>query len=183
MHIIIFEGIATSGKSTLIKILQKSFKTQVFSEEQTHEPIMEDTSNANVPFFKALLYKIDKQTEVVIFDRLYLTQAFRAGVSLNVYSEVEQYLFTRDSTTIFLKVDETAIAERVMKAAEHRQASWGDYIRTKGKTPEEIAGYYIKQQRSQLELLEQSKLPYKIFNTTNHDYQKIADKIKSIISE
>lgn len=182
MHVIIFEGIATSGKSTLIKMLQQSQKAQVFSEEKTHEPIMNDTLDTNVPFFKSLISKIDKHNDLVIFDRLYFTQAFRADVNLDTYSEIEQKLLAYAPTTIFLKVDKDAIAERVLKAAKHRQSSWGDYIKTKGKTSGEITDYYIKQQRSQLKLLEQSKLPYKIFNTTNHSYIKIADEITSLIN-
>jgi hypothetical protein len=46
----------------------------------------------------------------------------------------------------------------------------------------EIANYYIKQQRSQLELLKESKIPYKIFNTSTHDYEKIAEEIKKLIN-
>lgn len=185
MYVIIFEGIARSGKSTLIRLIQehfeKSLKTVVFTEEQTHEPIMKDTSDANVSFFRLLLTKIDKNSDVVIFDRLYLTQAFRSGNTLNVYAQLEEELLTYSPTTVFLKVDEPAIANRVVKASEHRRTSWGDYIKTKGKTPDEIANYYIEQQRSQIGLLNQSRVPYMILNTTNHEYNKLAEKIISTI--
>lgn len=186
MTVIIFEGIATSGKSTLIKILQENTlvgrKVTVFTEEQTHEPIMKDISDTNVPFFKSLLTKVDEDSDVVIFDRLYLTQAFRAKIDLATYADIEQSLSRYSAVTIFLKVDESAIAERVMKAAEHRQTSWGDYIRTKGRTVEEIAEYYIGQQRSQLQLLEQSRLPHHTLDTTNHEYDKLAEEIKKIVN-
>lgn len=168
---------ATSGKSTLIKLLQEPLKTQLFSENQTHEPIMEDSSGAHLEFFQSLLSKIDTTKPLVIFDRLYLTQAFRANVGLDAYADVEDQLLAYSPTTVFLEVDEDAIAERVSEAAEHRQASWGDYIKTKGKNPDEIADYYIKQQRSQLELLKQSKLPYKVFNTTDHGYKNVAEEL------
>lgn len=187
MHVIIFEGMATSGKSTLIKLLQEKFqgslKIVTFTEEQTHEPIMNDMSNANVPFFKSLLTDIAKDSDLVIFDRLYLTQAFRANTDLKEYAEIESGLAAYRTVTVFLKVDESAIAKRVMKAAEHRRTSWGDYIKTKGKTPNEVADYYIKQQQSQLKILETSTLPYKVFDTTNHDYQKIANEIQKIINQ
>jgi thymidylate kinase len=178
MNVIIFEGIATSGKSTLIKLLQDSYRTQVFSEEQTHEPIMKDTKNSNVAFFELLLAKFDKDSDLVICDRFYLTQAFRIKSDLNIYNQVEKELQAYLATTVFLKVDESAIAERVAKAAEHRRATWGDYIKTRGKNLQEVADYYIKQQRRQLELIDQSKLPYVVFNTTKHNYTKIADEIK-----
>src|SRR3981081_1513787 len=110
MHVIIFEGIATSGKSTLIERLKekflKSLNTEVFGEEQTHEPIMKDTHDPNVPFFKSLLAKVEEDSELIIFDRLYLTQAFRAGINLDVYAEIEKELQTYSPLTVFLKVNE-----------------------------------------------------------------------------
>lgn len=66
------------------------------------------------------------------------------------------------------------------RTVEHRRNSWGDHIKTKGKSPEEIADYYIDQQQSLLKLLEQSKLPHHIFNTTNHDYENIAAEIEKL---
>ncbi len=181
MRVIIFEGIPSSGKSTIVKLLCDSVKAQVFSEDQTHEPIMHDSSNANVDFFSSLLTKIDKRDEVVIFDRLYLTQAFRANVGLGVYAEIESSLLVHNPITIFLRVDEGAIAERITTTSEQRGIEWSEYFKSKGKTAEEIADYYIKQQRSQLKLLEQSKIPCKIFNTTAHDYKNIAGDILKTI--
>lgn len=187
MQVIIIEGIATSGKSTLIKLLQgsnfKGRKVIVFPEEQTHEPIMKDTSNLNLQFFKSLISKIDKNSEIIIFERFYLTQAFRANVEMSAYAEIEQTLLSYTPMTIFLKVDDHAIAERVSRAAEHRRDSWGDHIKTKGKTPEEIAAYYIDQQQNLLKLLEQSKLPHHIFNTTNHEYENIAAEIEELVRQ
>lgn len=76
-----------------------------------------------------------------------------------------------------MQVDEDAIAERVRLAAEHRDKDWGDYVQTKGKTFDEIAEYYITQQRSQLKLLSQTKIVTRVFNTTHHNYQDIAEQI------
>jgi thymidylate kinase len=154
---------------------------QVFSEDQTHEPIMQDKSSTNTDFFKSILSKIDERAEVVIFDRLYLTQAFRAKVDLDEYSEIEKSLSAFNPITIFLKVDEETIAERISAKSKMRGAEWEEYFKSKGKTAEEIADYYIQQQRSQLKLLEKSILPYKIFNTTTHDYKNIASNILKFI--
>lgn len=181
MNVITLEGIATGGKSTLANLLQKRYKTQVFTEKQTHEPIMHDVLHANKPFFETLLSSINDNCELVIFDRLYLTQAFRAQIDISAYADIENKLLMYPTTTVFLKVDENVIADRVISAAEHRHSSWGDYIATKGKNLKEIASYYQKQQRSLLKLLKRSTIPYQIYNTNKRDYERITEEITKLI--
>ena len=175
MKMIIFEGIATSGKSTitdrLVKALPASLSVSIKDESFTHIPIMKKTDDINLDFFKNLLAEtIKEQKDIVIFDRLYLTQAFRSKSNLGDYEQIEEILSPLNAMTVFLEIDEDAIADRVTKAIAHRDPTWGEYVHTKGKTMEEIATYYINQQRAQLELIKQSKLPYKVFNTTDHNY-------------
>ena len=182
MKILIFEGIATSGKSTIIftlsSRLSSSMKTIVYEEADTHVPIMKQTEDLHIDFFEELIGKaVNQGADVVIFDRLYLTQAFRAKASLQDYSGIETLLGQYQTTTVLLKVDEAAISERVIKASQHRDSEWADYIHTKGDMPQEIAEYYAKQQNNQLELLKHSKLPYKTFDTTDHNYQNIEDTV------
>lgn len=184
MNILIFEGIATSGKSTLMGRLQNEVKAlvEVVGEPETHIPIMHETEKLHKQFFIGLVEKyLAQKPDLLIFDRLYLTQAFRAHVSLSQYVEVEELLRECNPRTIFLKVQEDAIAERTQKAAEHRDPSWKEYISTKGSSPEEIAQYYIQQQGHQLKLLEGSSLPYSIFDTTAHDYDRITQEIISLL--
>ena len=181
MKLLILEGIATSGKSSVIDAMKTrlvNHNVRVVAESETHEPIMKMTHELHVSFFEELIKKsIAEEPELIIFDRLYLTQAFRAGVSLTEYSDLESMLAKLNTLTIFLKVEVHAIAERVITAAEHRDPSWGEYIKTKGATNIEIADYYISQQRNQLKRLESSRLPYAVFDTTNHNYVEIADQI------
>lgn len=177
MKVLIFEGIATSGKSTIISRLQKALPVRftVAEESETHIPIMKETADRHIGFFKSLINKlITEKPDLLVFDRLYLTQAFRAKCSIKDYAVVEKLLAEYSPLTIFLKVDEDAIAGRISKAAEHRGS---DYFRSRGKTPEEIAQYYIDQQMDELKLLKESIIPYKIFDTTEHNYQDIVEKI------
>lgn len=83
---------------------------------------------------------------------------------------------------MFLQVDEDSIAERVGKATEHRDSKWAEYIRTKGKSVEEIAQYYIEQQKSQLQLLRQSAVPHIIFDTTTHNYAQVKGEIINLLN-
>jgi thymidylate kinase len=179
--ILIFEGIATSGKSTVTNRLSETFqnqKTSLVEEEQTHVPIMNKRKDLCLDFFKDLIEKeLAKKPSLILFDRLYLTQAFRVGAEVDKYYVIEKLLSTHNAITVFLKVDDESIGDRVAKAALHRDTSWGEYIKSKGSTDQEIAQYYINQQKNQLNLLKQSKLPHKIFNTTNHNYDRIIQEI------
>ncbi|MBI2588925.1 hypothetical protein HYW35_01820 [Candidatus Saccharibacteria bacterium] len=184
MKILIFEGIATSGKSTVISGLKEvlpGLNIEVVGESETHIPIMKEKADKHIAFFESLINKlIANKPDLLIFDRLYLTQAFRAKCSINDYAEIEKLLSKYSPVTIFLKVDESAIASRISKAAEHRRS---DYFASRGESSEEIAQYYIDQQRNQLKLLEQSKLPCKIINTTEHSYEKVIKEINTLVNE
>lgn len=178
MKIVILEGIATSGKSTitreLVKALSSSLNVLVKDESSTHIPIMHKTDTTNLDFFKKLIDNtIRENPDVVIFDRLYITQAFRSKSNLKDYALIENMLAPHCPLTVFLKVEDTALAERVTKAIGHRDPAWGEYVYTKGGTIGEIADYYISQQKNQLALLRQSNLPFKVFDTTSHDYDSV----------
>jgi thymidylate kinase len=182
MKTLIFEGIATSGKSTITDYLVKSLKDEMIielaTEEQTHEPIMAQRSKLNTLFFEELINKLTlKHPGLLIFDRLYITQAYRAKSDLAEYSAVEDALIPYSPHTIILKVKEDAIAERIKAASEHRGAKWLEYWKTKGDTFEEIAQDYISQQRGILQLVKQSKIPYTVFDTTSHNYGTTTEEI------
>lgn len=186
MKILIFEGIATNGKSTIISNLSKGLSASqnivVASESETHLPIMDQRSELHKAFYLELINNyLNIRPDVVIFDRLYITQAFRAGVGIEKYAQIETLLLSHSPLTIFLKVDEDKIAERVRKATEHRDSKWSQYINTRGKSIQEIAQYYTEQQQSQLQLLEQSSIPRVVFNTTNHDYSRVEKEIIALL--
>lgn len=177
MNIYIIEGIATSGKSTITQGLVKALsdkRVTLVTESETHESIMDRKNEVHVSFFMNLVTsKMNENPDLLIFDRLYLTQAFRAQTDLDAYGVVEQKLLKHKVMTIFLKVKEGTIATRVAKATEHRNPEWTKYVSTKGSSSDEIAEYYIQQQKSQLTLLKSSHIPYKICDTSDHEYDEI----------
>jgi thymidylate kinase len=179
---LIFEGIATSGKSTVIDYLVKSLKDEmtieVATEEQTHMPIMAQRNELHTIFFENLINKLTlKHPDLLIFDRLYITQAYRTKSDLAKYLSIEEALMPYSPHTIILKVDEAGIAERVRAASDHREQKWLEYLKTKGNNFEEIAKDYMAQQRGLLHLVAQSKIPYTVFDTTSHDYGTITEDI------
>lgn len=190
--ILIVEGIATSGKSSLIKELIDLLgenKIRVYSESETHIPIREDTEKLHIKFFRSLLKDAyESELGIIIFDRLHFTAAFRAKANINQYTEIEDLLLEHNTLVAYLKIEESAIKERVefysknprvALSTEHDGESWGEHIKTRGQSFNEIAAYYIGQQRSQLERLKYSKLKNLIFDATNNDYKAIASQITS----
>jgi hypothetical protein len=186
MKTLIFEGIATSGKSRIITGLQHLLQDQltiaVVPEERTHQPIMTARNELQRAFFGALVDEVVAQgADLMLFDRLYLTQAYRAAVDLSAYDDLEQALLPYHPHTVLLTVQETAIADRIEAAAAHRDPRWRIYLQSKGATFAEIAQEYITQQRGLEQLLGQSKLPYTVFDTTNHNYAAICQRLVTLI--
>lgn len=186
MKTLIFEGIATSGKSTitsqLIKSLKDEMTVELATEEQTHIPIMDKRNELNTLFFEDLINRLTlKHPDLLVFDRLYITQAYRAKSDLLEYESTEKALMPYSPHTIILKVDESAIANRIKVASEHREKEWLEYIETKGSNFNEIAKDYIEQQRGLLKLIEQSTIPYSIFDTTHHEYGSVTDEVLKIV--
>ncbi|HSX18153.1 MAG TPA: hypothetical protein VLE51_02245 [Candidatus Saccharimonadales bacterium] len=186
MNTLVFEGIATSGKSTVIKQLQSSLegklKIRVAGEDETHEPIMSNREELHTDFYLDLLSQFTlKHPDLLIVDRFYLTQALRAKTNLKPYKKVEAALRPYNPMTIFLTVEPATIAGRIDKTVQHRSPEWESHFASIGGSREEQAIYYIAQQKSLLELLKQSTLPYKIFDTTNYGYESIAKEIIGLI--
>jgi len=187
MRTLIFEGIATSGKSTVTKLLAENLPAhlniRLASEDETHVPIMEHKEDTHLLFFKNLITKlVAEKPDILILDRLYMTQAFRAKCNLSPYKELESFLKQLNPITIFLKVDEKSIPTRIQKATEHRNPDWADYIKAK-RQEDDITRYYINQQRSQIELLRESTLPYVIIDTTDQSYDDITREILDLIEK
>lgn len=92
MKILIIEGIANSGKSSLVEKLSEllsSKQVAVFGEPSTHIPIMDNPDELHIEFFKSLIADAVKtNADLIIFDRFHYTQAFRAKADINQYTEI-----------------------------------------------------------------------------------------------
>lgn len=189
MKILILEGIPTSGKSSVAREISKLLgegSVKVYGESETHEPIMDQPEELHAEFFVSLLKDaIESRADLVIFDRFHFTQALRAKATLGAYAEIEDLLARQDTLVALLQVDDAAIADRIRRTAERRDEEpaedfrWGDYFQSKGETLGEIAEHYAAQQYNKKELLKQSKLKSRVFDTTHHEYKAIANQIIS----
>ena len=182
MNIVIFEGIATSGKSSTIQNIQKLAKNEsmlLYDESRTHLPIR-SKDDTQIDFFLAVVREgLCSGAKTIMFDGLYLTQAHRSNTDIEEYAPLEQLLSDHNVLVAFLAIDESAIASRIESAAAHRDKEWKRYLSTRGKNPTEVAEYYTKQQRRLVQMLRRSKLTYKIYNATERNYETVATDILS----
>jgi thymidylate kinase len=154
MKILIIEGIPTSGKSSIIKKISELVgegRVKIYGETETHIPIMDKPDGLHIDFFKYLLKDaVESGRDFVIFDRFHFTQAIRAKVSVDEYTEIEDLLAKQNTLVVYLQVDESAIADRIRLTAERRDKDpaehfqWGEYFKIKGKTFGEVAEHYAK---------------------------------------
>lgn len=180
--LIIFEGIASSGKTTLIKEmknkLDENFSVEVVGEDETLMPFIDNKSKeVALEFIKKFLDSRIKnlKASVIIIDRLHLTHAFRTKSSITYFRNVEDYLLKHYQTyVILLKIAENKIQSRIEHANFIRGERW-----EKGKagTMEEKIDYYKTQQGYLLEISKESQLKLMQIDTTSMNWVEIADSI------
>jgi len=182
MKIIILEGIATSGKTSVKNKLaevfvEKGIKFSIIEEDETLMPILNNTDRqTSIGLLKNVIIKaVEEENYFIIFDRLFFTHIFRTNSSIEDFREIEE-MVQNQSLLVFLKINESKISERIKYAREHREKSWDEYVSKKGND-EEVNQYYINQQRLLLDLLKKTTLKYKEFDTTNMNFDIIVKDI------
>lgn len=183
-HIIILEGIATSGKTSvkneLEKILaQRGVSFTFIGEEETLMPLLHnaDAHIANDHVVKLLNKYLALNTDVLIFDRLYLTHMWRTGASPSDFMESAALLSQHAAQICFLEIPDSKLQERITLAQSHRDEAWNAYVSTKGKIEQEILAYYAGQQKELLELLQRVSIPHTIFDTGDMDFRRVAGEV------
>lgn len=181
--ILIFEGVATSGKSTieaeLGKICENSGLSFVlYHEDETVIPLLGDKSiESSITLLDQILEKLRTDThDVVAIDRFYLTHLERTGAALGVYKGIADELTSLGARIICLKLDEEKIRERLEDAMARRSKKFADYINERGGVEAAIPKY-IKQQSKLLDLLSQSGIPFSVYDTSEMQLDSVAREI------
>ena len=142
-RIIIFEGIASSGKTTLERMLNDRMKDSVLiTEGKTLMPIFDEKdSRVATEHLSRVVDEISNESsETIIVDRLHLTQAFRTDTPLSQFEVLEQRLHKISKPLlIFLSIQEDAIFNRIKETDEYRAGTW---LKEKLGTYEERTEYY-----------------------------------------
>lgn len=177
-QLLIFEGIASSGKTTLERLVAERLPGSfILSENETLMPLIDNRNPDTARSYLRRLIEALKSNPaaLVIVDRFHLTHAFRTGTDLVEFGSIEDELCELgDVTVVFLQIGRSAIKGRICEAMHRRQGAWQN---GKQGSLEERTGYYSKQQDELLALLEKSKLPRLIVDTTEKDWARYADEI------
>lgn len=178
MRMIILEGIAGAGKTTVRHLLLSRLASSVaISENETLWPLIDnrDPEIAN-RFLEALLPVFRRQSaEHVIVDRLHLTHAFRTRTSLEPFAHFEHALQAiADPLLVLLTVDPGHIRQRLEETILYRKDAWNKGAQG---TIEERVAYYLEQQGRLLRLLTDSRLETLTIDTTEKNWEEYAEAI------
>lgn len=183
MKIIILEGIATSGKTTIKNILTKKLGSkklsfEVIDEEQTLMPIIENKDIAvSIDLLSKVIKKaVSKNNDFIIFDRLYFTHIFRTNAHIEDFKIIEDIISQHETLLVLLTINEETIPKRIFGAIKHREKNWKNYVKRKGNN-NKIMEYYKNQQKLLLDLIEKINYNHIIEDTTDLDFKKITDSI------
>lgn len=183
-QIIIFEGIASSGKTTLERMLNDHIKGSVLvTEGKTLIPIFEENdSRIAAEHLSGVLEEMrDERAETVIIDRFHLTQAFRTRLPSSEFQALEKRLCEMaHSFLVLLSIKEEAILNRIKETDEYRAGAW---VKKKQGTYEERTEYYKEQQRILKQRVKESSLPVLILDTTDKDWDRCLNEIIEFIGD
>ena len=183
-NILILEGIASSGKTTLEKFLARSLPDSVvISEDATLMPIVDnaDKDVAMAHLKKQLKTITDLLAKNVIVDRFHFTHAFRTRTALDVFSDIERGLQEMGIViVILLTIDPKRIRERIEETALRRKDGWKKGAQ--GAIEDKVA-YYKHQQEVLLSLLSASRLRNITIDTTEKAWGVYADAIINILRD
>lgn len=183
MRTIAFEGIATSGKTTiiehLVQLLNAAGKSHlVIREDKTIMPVLynEEVSASLELLEKAITEAFTRPQDVYIFDRLHLTHVARTESDIATFKSIEQLLGAYNPVIILLTVGEAKIPDRVRWALANRDESWVRHARRR-ESDEAIFAHYIEQQRDIVRIVGTSTLPHEIIDTSDLDFRAAAQHI------
>lgn len=179
MKLYIFEGIATTGKSTLERLLEQELSGAVMiSEMETLMGLIENRSPEIArDHLLALLRSFgERHAGALIIDRFHLTHAFRTGAPLSFFQDIERGLGAFQPLLVFLTLDPASIQGRIEEASRIRGDAW-----SKGKagTIEEKTQYYTSQQHDLQGLFAKSTLPKLSIDTTEKRWDAYVEEIVS----
>jgi len=177
-RLVIFEGIASSGKTTLERLfVERVPGSVIIHEDETLAPLFD---NRDVEIARQHLLgffdRFSRETApVLVIDRFHFSHAFRTHSALDNFQDIEERLLEEYCPIVFLLyMDEAAIAERIRKTTELRGDAWAKG--KKGSLDERVA-YYTDQQRMVMKFAEHSVLPIVRIDTTDEDWERCIGQV------
>lgn len=183
--IIILEGMSTVGKTMVQKALadildEKKIKHQIIEQNEGLPP--ETFSHLNPKKSSEFLHKYLKENcqdsgVVYIFDRLHLSHFAITNGSDEYIKEIENELLKYNPLLVLLTVDEEQAKDRLEGAIEYRGDQWIENLALHGEDRDEQTKWHIGTQKKHIGQYSLSELSKIIFDTTDSNFQKIAEEI------
>jgi thymidylate kinase len=185
MNLVIFEGIASTGKSTLISLLKSSLEIEcvvsVLDEHSTLMPIIQNKDkHTAIAFLNNILNNVDsKSTDIILLDRFHVTHVFRTESNMEEFIEIEEYLLEKyKPILVLLTLKPDIVNQRIAQTIAQRGAKWGQ---GKQGSMEEKVEYYTKQQEKLLEIFNKSRLPKIQVDTSEKKWEEYLKIIRDQI--
>lgn len=192
--IILLEGIATSGKSTIQHLLKNSLEKQNYSCKLVLEKEITKTflpKNMTIKESKLLLENIFKKYlnskfDFVIFDRSYFSNINYFEVDFLQFKQIDNLLSNNGAKLIWLKFDSKKIVSRIRNSLQHRVGrGFIDYFNnlikncnSKAEENKTIYNHFYEGILSYYKSIKETKLKYLIVNVTN--FETIEDFSRAI---
>jgi len=126
--LILLEGIASSGKTTVERLLAEALpNSKIVTEGETLMSLIDNRDHKTaVEHLKKVIEAVRNESfDYLIIDRFHLTHAFRTNVSLKEFSSVEDSLRELgDALIVLLVIDPLTIQTRIQETMELRKENW-----------------------------------------------------------
>ncbi|MFH1175006.1 MAG: hypothetical protein V1725_07790 [archaeon] len=200
-RIVLLEGIATTGKSTVQQLLHDSLLARGYScymvpEQQitkTFLPsaITEVKSNAQLKrLFRTLLTRTE---EFIIIDRSHFSNISYFKTDFNAFKNIDDLLSKHDARIIMMKFDAKQIVPRIRASLAHRQGNgFVSYFhnlikdcKSKKEEDEVLQTYFEDGIKSMSDSLKKTRLAHAIVDVTDcsapSDYEQVIPEITSYV--
>ncbi|GEM_PF-1592692 len=177
----IIEGIATSGKTSIITLLTKEIgkthSVKIVEEAETLMPLIDNVSKKTaLRHLKIIIGKMKRsKKDVIIADRFHFTHAFRTKSAISIFLEIEKELASNfNCLIVVLAIDLRTLRKRILRTDSIRGDAW-----SKGKKGmiEDRITYYSSQQKILLEFTKKTSLPAQVYNATDMNWKRIVHSI------
>lgn len=201
----ILEGIAGSGKTSVLRYLKKrAAETEdswlVLNEcltERALEPLRSADLEKSLRHLNAVVSVIDaldhlssavpkrfqNQTRYLM-ERLHFSHCLDVGGFdlFDAYEALDRRMYELGARTVLLTVQQDKIMERsVTSTKTYRPASWANYLQSIADSDEGVAEYYSRQQEFFIGLCRRSVAASMIVDATNGDWEDLSFQIMDFL--
>jgi len=185
---IIIEGVAGTGKSTLLKKIRgcdfiTDKKCVFISENETLGELFNEllsSRKSHSTYVKRLELVIDsiqkEQADFVFLERFHHSY-YALGIEWNLLKPIDDLLFRLGFKTILLDLDDSDFESRCLKRPDHSAENWeNDFIRLYGSEEKAIVAFKDSQERRR-RMLKLSQLPSRLINTGQRRWDEVLRKV------